>query len=139
MLRGMPIPPKLAALEGSRTSPNGTTLPSIDTIYYFNQLVDHNNTGLGTFQQRYWMSWEFYEPGGPIILMTPGEEDAEDNEGYLTNSTINGRIAQQQKGATILIEHRFFGYSNPYDDLTSQSLVVFTIQQAIDDLVYFAT
>jgi hypothetical protein len=63
MLRGMPIPPKLAALEGSRTSPNGTTLPSIDTIYYFNQLVDHNNTGLGTFQQRYWMSWEFYEPG----------------------------------------------------------------------------
>ena len=59
-------------------------------------------------------------------------------EGYLTNETINGLIGQQQKGATIIIEHRFFGYSNPYDDLTSQSLELLTIQQAIDDLEYFA-
>ncbi|OJA15561.1 hypothetical protein AZE42_08173, partial [Rhizopogon vesiculosus] len=51
MLRGMPILPKLAAREGARTSPNGTTLPPITTIYYFDQLVDHSNTGLGTFQQ----------------------------------------------------------------------------------------
>ena len=63
MLRGMPVLPKLAALEVSRTSPNGTTLPPITTIYYFDQLVDHNNAGLGTFKQRYWMNWEFYEPG----------------------------------------------------------------------------
>jgi pimeloyl-ACP methyl ester carboxylesterase len=47
-------------------------------------------------------------------------------------------IAQQQHGATVLVEHRFFGYSNPYDNLTSQSLELLTIQQAIDDLVYFA-
>ena len=47
-------------------------------------------------------------------------------------------IAQQQQGATVLIEHRFFGYSNPYPNLTSQSLELLTIQQAIDDLVYFA-
>jgi hypothetical protein len=60
-------------------------------------------------------------------------------EAYTTNDTINGLIAQQQSGAAIIIEHRFFGYSNPYDNLTSQSLAVLTIQQAIDDLVYFAT
>lgn len=59
-------------------------------------------------------------------------------QGYLTNATINGMIAQQQQGATIIIEHRFFGYSNPYPNLTSQSLELLTIQQAIDDLVYFA-
>ena len=47
-------------------------------------------------------------------------------------------IAQQQQGATVLLEHRFFGYSNPYNNLTSQSLEVLTIQQAIDDFVYFA-
>jgi hypothetical protein len=46
-------------------------------------------------------------------------------------------VAQQQHGANVLIEHRFFGYSNPYDNLTSQSLEFLTIQQAIDDLVYF--
>jgi len=59
-------------------------------------------------------------------------------EAYTTNETINGLIAQQQNGAAILIEHRFFGYSNPYDNLTSQSLALLTIQQAIDDLEYFA-
>jgi hypothetical protein len=59
-------------------------------------------------------------------------------QGYVTNRTINGLIAKQQKGAAIIIEHRFFGYSNPYNDLTSQSLKLLTIQQAIDDLVYFA-
>ena len=61
-----------------------------------------------------------------------------DYDTFLTNETINGMIAQQQHGATVLIEHRFFGYSNPYDNLTSQSLELLTIQQAIDDLAYFA-
>ena len=56
---------------------------------------------------------------------------------YLTNETMNGLIAQQEKGATIVIEHRFFGHSNPYNNLTSQSLKLLTIQQAIDDLEYF--
>ena len=93
--------------------------------------------------------------GGPIVFMTPGETNADGRflrasslacssdtfagyEAYLTNTTISGMIAQQQHGATVLVEHRFFGYSNPYDNLTSQSLELLTIQQAIDDLVYFA-
>jgi hypothetical protein len=63
MLRGIPVLPKLAAPERSLTSPNGTALPPITTVYYFDQLIDHNNPGLGTFQQRYWMDWEYYEPG----------------------------------------------------------------------------
>ncbi|KAG1743017.1 peptidase S28 [Suillus lakei] len=139
MLRGMQSLPKLSAPERPVISPNGTALPNITTVYYFDQLIDHNNPDVGTFQQRYWMNWEFYEPGGPIILMTPGEDNADGYEGYITNDTINGLIAQQQNGAAILIEHRFFGYSNPYDNLTSQSLALLTIQQAIDDLVYFAS
>ncbi|KAG2114779.1 peptidase S28 [Suillus discolor] len=138
MLRGMPSLPKIPVPARSITSPNGTALPPITTVYYFDQLIDHNNPDLGTFQQRYWMNWEFYEPGGPIVLMTPGETDADGYEGYLTNETINGLIAQQQNGAAVLVEHRFFGYSNPYDNLTSQSLALLTIQQAIDDLDYFA-
>lgn len=44
-------------------SRNGTQLPSYSQTYYFNQLIDHNNPGLGTFKQRYWHTYEFYEPG----------------------------------------------------------------------------
>ena len=58
--------------------------------------------------------------------------------GYLTNATINGLIAQAHSGATIVLEHRFYGLSNPLPDLSSQSLKLHTIQQAIDDLEYFA-
>jgi hypothetical protein len=63
MLRGMHSLPKISVPERSRTSLNGTALPPITTVYYFDQLIDHNNAELGTFQQRYWMNWEFYEPG----------------------------------------------------------------------------
>ncbi|KAF8258280.1 serine carboxypeptidase S28-domain-containing protein [Lactarius quietus] len=112
--------------------------PALNTVYYFDQYIDHSNFTLGTFQQRYWMSWEFYQPGGPIILSTPGEEDATCFMGYLTNKTINGQIAQQQQGATILIEHRFYGGSNPYKNLSVASFKYHTIDQAIKDLVFFA-
>ncbi|TFK66908.1 peptidase S28 [Pluteus cervinus] len=128
-----PVPDKPVVI-----SKNGTVLPPYTTIYYFNQLIDHNNPSLGTFQQRFWFTYEFYEPGGPIILMTPGEANADGYEGYLTNTTMNGLISQQENGATIIIEHRFFGLSNPYPDLTVSSLKLLNIQQAIDDLVYFA-
>jgi hypothetical protein len=70
--------------------------------------------------------------------MTPGEGNADGYDGYLTNRTINGQIAQQQNCATIVLEHRFYGLSNPYPDLSVKSLRVHTIQQAIDDFDYFA-
>ena len=58
--------------------------------------------------------------------------------GYLTNRTVNGQIAQAQNGAAIVLEHRYYGLSNPFDDLSDSSLRFHTIQQAVDDLVYFA-
>ena len=47
-------------------------------------------------------------------------------------------IAQQQNGTTIVLEHRFYGLSNPLPDLSVKSLRLHTIQQAIDDLEYFS-
>ncbi|KIM91231.1 hypothetical protein PILCRDRAFT_59170 [Piloderma croceum F 1598] len=134
----MPTIPMVKISDGRVMSRNGTKIPSLNSTYYFDQLIDHTNPGLGIFKQRYWHTWEWYEPGGPIILSTPGEINADGFEGYLTNKTINGQIAQQQKGATIVLEHRFYGQSNPYNNLSVQSLQVHTIQQAIEDLVYFA-
>jgi pimeloyl-ACP methyl ester carboxylesterase len=57
---------------------------------------------------------------------------------HLTNRSIGGAIAQQQNGSAIMLEHRFYGLSNPYPDLTVKSLKFHTLQQAIDDMVYFA-
>jgi len=52
---------------------------------------------------------------------------------FLTSSIL----AEQQSGSVIIIEHRFYGLSNPIDNLKSESLKYHTIQQAIDDLEYF--
>ncbi|KAF7332418.1 putative extracellular serine carboxypeptidase [Mycena kentingensis (nom. inval.)] len=132
----IPVPPVLQT--GPVISKNGTVLPPYNTTFTFQQLIDHNNPSLGTFTQRFWHTWEFYEEGGPIILSTPGEANAAPYFGYLTNSTINGQIAQQQSGAAIVLEHRFYGLSNPHPDLSVESLRLHTLQQAIDDLEYFA-
>ncbi|KAH9917352.1 serine carboxypeptidase S28-domain-containing protein [Fomitopsis serialis] len=128
----------LALLAVAIVDRNGTELPPLNTTYYFDQLIDHTNPSIGTFKQRYWHTWEFYEAGGPIILTTPGEGNAEGSEDSLVNSTINGMIAQELNGSTIVLEHRYYGYSNPYDNLSVESLQYHTIQQAIDDFEYIA-
>ncbi|KAF8869174.1 peptidase S28 [Mucidula mucida] len=49
-----------------------------------------------------------------------------------------GTIAQQESGAIVLFEHRFFGLSNPYPDLSEESLRYLSVQKNIDDMIYFA-
>ncbi|KAJ8081304.1 hypothetical protein PM082_007139 [Marasmius tenuissimus] len=118
---------------------DGKEIPPYDTVYHFDQLIDHDDPSLGTFKQRYWHTAEFYEPGGPIIVYSPGEGNAEGHTSRLTNSSITGHMAQLFNGATVLLEHRFYGYSNPYPDLKGTTLAKYhTLEQAVNDLEYFA-
>lgn len=61
-----PVPVPLEAHDYVPSDPSGRTLPPYNTTYYFNQLIDHTNPSLGTFQQRYYFTAEYYEPGGSI-------------------------------------------------------------------------
>lgn len=47
-------------------------------------------------------------------------------------------MGQAVGGANILIEHRYWGDSSPYDILTTENLQYLTLDQAIADFVYFA-
>lgn len=85
-----------------------------------------------------------------IDIVHPGYADS-----YLSTKAISGQIgkplfphypslshtlsniAQQQNGSVVIIEHRFYGLSNPINDLKAESLKYHTIQQAIEDLEYF--
>lgn len=61
--KGEPIGPVI--------SRNGTRLPPFNQTFWFDQLIDHNNPSRGTFKQRFWHTWEFYQPGAqeaPIPL-----------------------------------------------------------------------
>ena len=96
--------------------------------------------------------------GGPIFLVTGGETNGEgipasshtffqaknskcttDVVPLIENGTIQVYTDVLQ-GASIVLEHRYFGKSCPYQyqDLSEKHLKHLTIQQAIDDLAYFA-
>ncbi|KAL8289556.1 hypothetical protein RB601_005461 [Gaeumannomyces tritici] len=106
---------------------------------YFDQLIDHSNPSLGTFKQRYWWDTTFYQgPGSPVSMFSMGESTAEPYLAYLTNRSMVGMIAQAVGGATIMLEHRYWGESSPFSDLTVHNLQYHTLNNAIADHTYFA-
>src|SRR3569833_838047 len=105
----------------------------------YQQLIDHSNPSLGTFPQRFWRSSEFWAgPGSPVVFMTPGESAADGYTGYLTNRTITGLFAQASGGAVVMMEHRYWGTSSPFDKLTTKNLQYLTLENSIHDTTYFA-
>ncbi|OIW23514.1 serine carboxypeptidase S28 [Coniochaeta ligniaria NRRL 30616] len=121
-----------SAVTGMFTGPNGGNAT-------FQQLIDHSNPGLGTFSQWYWWNTTFWNgPGSPVVLFTPGEVEAPGYTGYLTNLTMIGQYAQEIGAATILLEHRFWGESTPYEVLDNKALQYLTLNNSVHDLVYFA-
>ncbi|KAM3083810.1 hypothetical protein ACMFMF_001174 [Clarireedia jacksonii] len=134
--RGRLFPPVEADDEFPITSAAASTTTGNST---FTQLLDHDNPSAGTFSQRFWWNSEFWGgPGSPIVFFTPGEIAADGYGGYLTNATITGLFAQEVKGAVVMVEHRYWGKSSPYDNLTTTNLQYLTLEQAIADFVYFA-
>ncbi|KAL2162502.1 hypothetical protein VTH06DRAFT_7416 [Thermothelomyces fergusii] len=106
----------------------------------FDQLIDHANPSLGTFKQRYWYGTEFWKgPGSPIYLVSPGEQPADGfNRTWLSTARLSGVMANQTGGAVIVLEHRYWGQSSPYEELTVANLTYLTLENSLKDLVYFA-
>lgn len=123
-----PTPPAITH-DGVATIGNAT----------FAQYVSHMNHSLGTFSQRYWYSTEFWRgPGSPIVLFTPGELAADGYTGYLSNRTITGLFAEAIGGAVVMVEHRYWGESSPYDIISTKNLQYLTLKESILDLIHFS-
>ncbi|KAJ6781295.1 hypothetical protein PWT90_07981 [Aphanocladium album] len=108
---------------------------------YFDQLIDHSRPELGTFRQRYYYSTMYYNgPGSPISVDAPPEAALRADYVDPSNATMSGFIAQQIGGAYIAIEHRYYGASTPIeqDQYDAEHLQPLTLENAVDDLVYFA-
>ncbi|KAI2465384.1 endoprotease endo-Pro [Annulohypoxylon bovei var. microspora] len=121
----------LAALDDPKQSETG--------ISYFEQYIDHNNPEFGTFKQSYWYNATHWKgPGSPVVLITPGESAAKGYEIFLTEAAISGLIAKEVGGAVILIEHRYWGNSTPYENQTTKNLQFLNTDQAIADFTHFA-
>jgi hypothetical protein len=57
---------------------------------------------------------------------------------YATTARTTGVIAQDIGAAIIVIEHRYWGFSSPFEELTTKNMQYLTLKNAIADLNYFA-
>lgn len=86
-------------------------IPSNVTMLTVTQRVDNfNPANLDTWEQRYLMNNQFYQPGAPHFLFLGGESAITDVR--LTNSHMFN-IARDLNASMLHLEHRFYGQSRP--------------------------
>ena len=91
----------------------------------------------GTFDLRYFFDATYYKPGGPVIVLGSGEDDATDRLPFLQKGIIH-QLAEATGGIAVVLEHRYYGTSFPTPDLSRANLRFLTTQQALADTAYFA-
>jgi len=107
------------------------------TTHYFNAKVDNfDSSNTATYKQRYWYNDQWYKPGGPQFLMIGGE--SEESSVWVDRGDFEWTTLAKETGAFVfLLEHRFYGPSQPTGDLEFSSLKYLTSQQALADVKNF--
>lgn len=90
-----------------------------------------------TFDLRYWFDAQFYEEGGPVIVLASGETSGVGRLPFLQKGIVY-QLAKATKGVGVILEHRYYGESWPVEDTTTENLRFLTTDQALADTAYFA-
>lgn len=99
--------------------------------------VDHfNPLDRRSFDARYFVNSDHYEPGGPIFIYTSGKFEIYDE--YLERGAVF-EIAEETRGHLFALEPRFYGQSRPTEDTSVENLRFLTIHQQLADLAQFIT
>ncbi|PYH92963.1 hypothetical protein BO71DRAFT_455971 [Aspergillus ellipticus CBS 707.79] len=105
--------------------------------------LDHDNVSAGTYQNRFWVNDEFFEPGKPIMLYDVGETNAEATAyAHLTSSLSFFKLMLEEFHAMgIVWEHRYYGESTPDSidyDTPPEIFEYLNTKQSLADIPYFA-
>lgn len=90
-----------------------------------------------TFDLRYWFDATYYQEGGPVIVLQGGETSGVGRLPFLQKGIVN-ILAQATGGLGVILEHRYYGTSFPFDDLSTESMRFLTTDQSVADMAYFA-
>jgi pimeloyl-ACP methyl ester carboxylesterase len=118
----------------SVTKNGGTTSPAIQL---FDQTLDHfNSSDTRTFKQRYVINSDFATgAGAPVIYYVCGEGNC--MTGELGPDGSASLLAKRMGAYFIGLEHRYYGASLPFDQMTADTFKYLTVEQALEDLVSF--
>lgn len=73
LFTALPCLPALLVLQAIVVNGQGSTPSCTPKTQFFTQLVDHNSTSNGTFQQQYQIIKPHFKPGGPIFYYQQAE------------------------------------------------------------------
>ncbi|RXK38184.1 hypothetical protein M231_04558 [Tremella mesenterica] len=105
--------------------------------YCFTQPVSHfDPTITDTFCQRYWIDASSYEEGGPVFVLDGGETSGEDRLLFLKQGILQ-ILSNATNGLSIVLEHRYYGESQPVPSLTTDNLRFLNNEEALEDSAEF--
>jgi len=104
---------------------------------WFEQILNHFDALEGaTWSQRFWENMEHYVPGGPAFIMIGGEGEA--SPGWLNYGQWY-KWAKENGAAMFLLEHRYYGQSQPTEDMSTENMRYLSSRQGLEDLGHFMT
>merc|ERR1712179_17 len=104
---------------------------------WFDQKLTHFDAlEEATWKQRFWENMEHYKVGGPAFIMIGGEGEA--SPGWL-NYGQWCKWAEENNAAMFLLEHRYYGQSQPTENLTTYEMTFLSSRQGLEDLGHFMT
>lgn len=103
-------------------------------ISFCDQKLDHfNPLDNRTFSQRYFEFLDYWRsPDGPVFLLVCGE--------YVCGGVGDDYrlvLAQHFGAALVTLEHRYYGESQPFEELSTENLAYLSSKQAVFDLATF--
>ena len=106
--------------------------PAVKT---FDQLIDHaGSRGTEKFKQRYFIDSTYAkDANSPVIYYICGEGTCEG----ATGTPLVDAMAKKYHAHRVALEHRYYGYSVPFNSLAPTALKYLSMDQAIEDLATF--
>ena len=102
--------------------------------------IDHFSPDGRTWQQRYFLNSTFYTPGGPVFLCVGGEGPPLTENVVITGEyhcALMVHLASQHSALIVALEHRYYGKSQPFADLSTPNLRFLSSRQALQDIALF--
>jgi len=106
----------------------------IDFFHNETRYEPHTN---GTFNLRYWFDASYYKPGGPVFVLLGGETYGDDRLPFLQKGIVH-QVIEATNGLGVILEHRYYGESFPFSNITVENLRFLSTEQALAEVDYFA-
>ncbi|KAJ4299538.1 hypothetical protein N0V90_004784 [Kalmusia sp. IMI 367209] len=90
-----------------------------------------------TFNLRYWFDASYYKPGGPVFVLLGGETYGDDRLPFLQKGIVH-QVIEATNGLGVILEHRYYGESFPYPNVSLENLRFLSTEQALAEVDYFA-